>query len=83
MIQAFLTEGSTMNAEAVRAMLRRQPFSPFAIVMSSGERHIVKHPECLAMTPNRLVVVDPDTEAFAVLAMLHVVELQGLERQSA
>jgi hypothetical protein len=51
--------------------------------MSSGERHIVKHPECLAMTPNRLVVVDPDTEAFAVLAMLHVVELQGLERQSA
>jgi hypothetical protein len=35
------------------------------------------------MTPNRLVVVDPDTEAFAVLAMLHVAELQGLERQSA
>jgi len=83
MIQAFLTEGSTMNAEAVRVMLRRQPFAPFAIVMSSGERHIVKHPECLAMTPNRLVVVDPDTEAFAVLAMLHVAELQGLERQSA
>ena len=72
-----------MNAEAVRAMLRRQPFAPFAIVMSSGERHIVKHPEYLAMTPNRLVVVDPDTEAFAVLAMLHVAELQGLERQSA
>jgi len=83
MIQAFLTEGSTMNAEAVRVMLLRQPFAPFAIVMSSGERHIVKHPECLAMTPNRLVVVDPDTEAFAVLAMLHVAELQGLERQSA
>ena len=72
-----------MNAEAVRAMLWRQPFAPFAIVMLSGERHIVKHPECLAMTPNRLVVVDPDTEAFAVLAMLHVAELQGLERQSA
>jgi len=83
MIQAFQAEVSTMNAEAVRAMLRRQPFSPFAIVMSSGERHIVKHPECLAMTPNRLLVVDPDTEAFAVLAMLHVAELQGLERQSA
>jgi len=83
MIQAFQAEVSIMNAEAIRAMLRRQPFSPFAIVMSSGERHIVKHPECLAMTPNRLVVVDPDTEAFAVLAMLHVAELQGLERQSA
>lgn len=72
-----------MNAEAVRSLLHQQPFAPFAIVMSSGERHLVKHPQCVAMTPNRLIVVDPDTEAFAVLAMLHVAELQGIERQSA
>ncbi len=72
-----------MNAEAIRSLLKRQPFAPFAIVMSSGERHVVKHPECVAMTASRLIVVDPDTEAFAVLAMLHVAGLQGLERQSA
>lgn len=82
-MQPFSMENCAMNAEAIRAMLRRQPFASFAVVMSSGERHIARHPECLAMTPNRLVVVDPETEAFAVPATLHVAELQGLERQSA
>ncbi len=72
-----------MNAEAVRSMLRRQPFQPFEIVMSSGERHSVKHPEFVVVTANRLVVVDPDTEQFSLLGLLHVSELRTLERQSA
>lgn len=72
-----------MNAEAVRSMLRKQPFQPFEIVMSSGERHLVKHPEFVIVTANRLVVVDPDTERFARLGLLHISELQTLEKQTA
>jgi hypothetical protein len=28
-------------------MLRREPFQPFVIHLSSGESHEVRHPECL------------------------------------
>jgi hypothetical protein len=34
-----------MNAEAIREMLGRRPFEPFEVIMSGGERHLVKHPE--------------------------------------
>ena len=34
-----------MNAEAIREMVRRQPFVPFVIRLSSEETHEVRHPE--------------------------------------
>ena len=49
--------------------------------MSSGERHQVKHPEFVIVSPSRLVVVDPVTERLAILGMLHVSELRTLHSQ--
>jgi hypothetical protein len=67
-----------MNAQAVREMLHRRPFEPFEIILSSGERHVVKHPEFAIVTANRVVVVDPDTEQTSFIALLHVSEIRIL-----
>ena len=48
-----------MNVEAVREMLNQWPFEPFEVVMSSGERHVVKHPEFAILMASRLIVADP------------------------
>ncbi len=71
-----------MNAEAVREMLSRRPFEPFEIVMSSGERHLVKHPEFLMILPSRVAIGDPITDRLAVLSLIHITELRPVQPQA-
>lgn len=72
-----------MNVEAIREMLSRRPFEPFEIIMSSGERHVVKHPEFLMVSPTRAVIMDPVTDWLAILSLMHVTELQPVQPQSS
>jgi len=71
-----------MNVEVVRELLRRQPFERFEFSMSSGERHFVSHPEFVIATTNRVILVDPMTEAMHVLPLLHVASIQTLHKQA-
>jgi hypothetical protein len=69
-----------MNAANVRDILRREPFEPFEIIMSSGERHLVKHPEFVLVTEGRVIVVtDPVADRTADLALMHVTELRRMQ----
>ena len=72
-----------MNAEAIREMLNRRPFEPFEVVMSSGERHVVKHPEFAILLPSRLIVTDPAADQAAMLSLIHITELRPAQPQSA
>ena len=70
-----------MNAEAIREMLSRRPFEPFQVVMSSGERHLVKHPEFLMLLPSRAVIGDPITDKLAILSLVHITKLRPVQSQ--
>jgi len=72
-----------MNAETVREMLSRRPFEPFEVVMSSGERHLVKHPECHMILPSKAVIGDPVTDRLAILSLIHITELRPAQPQSS
>ena len=72
-----------MNAEAIREMLSRRPFEPFEIVMSSGERHLVKHPEFLMLLPSRAIIGDPVTDKAAMLSLVHITELRPAHPQAS
>ena len=69
-----------MNAEAIREMLNRRPFE---IVVSSGERHVVKHLEFLVISPSRAVALDPVTDRLAILSLMHITELRAVQPQSS
>lgn len=68
-----------MNADAIREMLRREPFQPFVIHLSSGESHEVRHPECLAIGKGRIAITDPDADRVAVCSLMHVTSVQFLQ----
>jgi hypothetical protein len=68
-----------MNADAIREMLRREPFQPFVIHLSSGESHEVRHPECLAIGKGRIAITDPDADRVAVCSLMHVTSIQFLQ----
>jgi hypothetical protein len=71
-----------MNAADVRDILHREPFEPFEIIMSSGERHLVKHPELVLVTEGRVIVVtDPVADRTADLALMHITELRRTQPQ--
>jgi hypothetical protein len=68
-----------MNADAIREMLGREPFQPFAIHLSSGETHDVRHPECLIVGANRAVVYYPNDDRFVFCALLHINAVEALQ----
>lgn len=72
-----------MNAEAIRELLRHQPFEPFEVVMSSGERYSVKHPEFLMLLPSKAVIGDPVTDRLAILSLMHITELRPIQPQAS
>ena len=72
-----------MNADAIRELLTGRPFEPFEIVTSTGERHLVKHPEFAILLPSRLIVTDPVADRAAILALMHIIELRPGQPQAS
>lgn len=68
-----------MNADAIREFLRREPFEPFVIRLSSGENHEVWHPECLIVGANRAVVYEPKDDRFVFCSLLHINAVEALQ----
>ena len=64
-----------MNSEAIRELLKNQPFQPFEVRLTNGDVHLVKHPECVVITKSRLVIADLDADRIAICALLHVASL--------
>jgi hypothetical protein len=77
-----------MTAESFREILRREPFEPFRVVMSSGESYNVMHPEMALVSARSLVLAIPDPsraegERFAFCSYLHVAHIEILKPSRA
>jgi len=73
-----------MTLQTFRELLRKRPFEPFRLVMSSGERYEVRHPEMAMLTRSDMLV---GTEAedgvpaeFKICSLLHVTAIEPIER---
>jgi hypothetical protein len=71
-----------VTADDLREWINRRPFEPFELITTEGERHVVKHPEFALISPTRSVVMDPMSDRFAFVSLLHVTEVRPLEPQS-
>ncbi len=68
-----------MNAGTIREWLNRHPFEPFELRLSNGEAFQVRHPEVVAIGTNRIAVVDPETDRFIHVALIHINRIQALQ----
>ncbi len=73
-----------MTADTFREILRRQPFEPFRVVMSSGESYNVLHPETAFVTGKALILALPDParedgESLAFCSYLHIAHIETLK----
>lgn len=68
-----------MTADAIREFVRREPFEPFVIRLSNGERHEIRHPECLMVLKTKVIVGYPEDDRSVHLALIHINSLESLQ----
>jgi hypothetical protein len=76
-----------MTADTFREILKRKPFEPFRVVMSSGESYNVMHPEMVLVTTKALVLALPDPtssegERLAFCSNLQLAHIEVLRPQA-
>jgi hypothetical protein len=77
-----------MTADTFREILKRKPFEPLRIAMTSGESYTLLHPEMVLVTAKALVVVvpdqsHPDGERLAFCSYLHIAHLETFRPSNA
>lgn len=73
-----------MTVQTFRDLLNKRPFVPFRLVMSSGEKYEVRHPEMAWLTRTDILVgIDiPDDGVpaeFDICSLLHVTSIEPLK----
>lgn len=75
-----------MTANELRDALRRQPFEPFRVRLTTGQTYEIRHPEFAAVTQTSLFVGEPHHDGFPERMiqrdLLHVVALEPVERST-
>lgn len=72
-----------MSSQTIREFLKKEPFEPFAIILSNGQRHEIRHPEFAIVSPSRLVLIDPETDRLSLVSIIHIAEIQVLRSSAA
>lgn len=78
-----------MHTRKIDDALSRRPFQPFYVVMSSGDRYAVVHPENVRKLKEGLLVTDHDEtsvddlpDRFTVCSYLHIAALEPTKSRS-
>ncbi len=72
-----------MTVQVFRELLTKRPFEPFRLVMSSGERYEVRHPEMAFLTRSDILVGLDETRdgvpaRFKICSLLHVTAVEPI-----
>ena len=63
--------------ETLIQLLRQQPFQPFLVQMSNGERFEVRHPEMAALLKSNLIIARSDSDEFEICSLLHIANVSA------
>ena len=73
-----------MTVQTFRDLLSARPFQPFRLVMSSGEKYEVKHPEtAMLLRTDILIGIDEARDGlptrFKICSYLHVTAIEPID----
>jgi hypothetical protein len=67
-----------MGSDDIRVLLRREPFEPFRIRLTSGDSYEIRDPNSVTLGKNRVFVAFPDADGWAAFAYLHSAIVESL-----
>lgn len=62
--------------ETLTDMLHREPFQPFRIVLTSGDRYDIVNPDLVAVGRTQITVYAPRSDRFSVLRLNQLAALE-------
>lgn len=68
--------------QTIRDFRNREPFIPFRVVMTSGDKYTVENSELLAIARSQLIYCFPHSDRVAHLRMSQVVTIEELNGKS-
>lgn len=76
-----------MTLQDFQRLLKVRPFQPFRMIMSSGERYEVRHPEMAFLLRTKIVLgLDPDSTGVAdewtMVSLLHVTAIEPIPERA-
>ncbi len=77
-----------MTVQTFRDLLKKRPFQPFRIVMSSGKHYDIPDPELAFLTKSDIIVGTGDLdetapESFRICSLLHITAVEPLTKKWA
>jgi hypothetical protein len=79
-----------MKVSTILELIRKRPFEPLRVTMSSGEQYEIRHPEFVVPLASGLFVSFPSksegkvqpTDDFAILSYLHITSFDTIKSKS-
>lgn len=75
-----------MIRDEIRDLLRQQPFEPFLIRVTSGERYEIRHSELAALLKSAIFIAFPNSDRRVIVPFLHIAAVEtsnGRQRPSS
>ncbi|HVT80329.1 MAG TPA: hypothetical protein VHM90_06695 [Phycisphaerae bacterium] len=69
--------------DGIRELKHKDPFSPFNIVMGSGDKYLIEDPDMLIVGPVEIIYVVPRSGKTYRLRKSQVVAIEELEQRPA
>lgn len=76
-----------MKVSTILELIRKRPFEPLRVTMSSGESYVIRHPEFVVPLASGLFVSFPaasgqqvePSDDFAILSYLHIASIDTIK----
>ena len=68
-----------MNMETILEWVNRRPFEPFALRLSNGEVHQVRHPENVMVLKSRIIIGYPEADRAVHCSLIHINAIEALQ----
>ncbi len=78
-----------MTVKAIETFIKARPFEPFQLVLSSGDRYRVDHPENCMLLRDRIIVAFSSSpkqgrpDEAAILSYLHIAAAEPTKKKRA
>ena len=72
-----------MAGEAIREMLKREPFEAFRIRLSCGDEYVVRHPDLVVVMRSEVFIAAPNSDRRTFIPLLHVAAVETLSNGHA
>lgn len=69
--------------EQIHILLKQEPFQPFQIILTNGDRYEVRNPALVVVQETQIYYAYPRSDRFALLRLNQIAAVETLQQKAA